>query len=398
MLFLYRFLTFLVLRFLAPIKKGDIPQEEVDLWIHVSSLGEVLASKPLIEFFLERKLRILLTCFTKTGLQKARELWKDRLITLRFPWDSPYHIQLLLKRSKPKVFIVLETELWPNTLTLVGKMNIPAFLINARISEKNFKRSKKMRWFYKPILRNFTRIYAQSQEDKERFKALGACEELITVTGNIKIDSVFEHGMVYKREDLGLDEKDFVILFASLREKEEEGALSLIEKLAENGELKFIVAPRHLNRVPYIYKGFEERRIPASLWTKEHYLEKVLIIDTLGELRKFYSLSDLVVLGGTFANYGGHNILEIAMAGKVAVVGTFFQNIKGDVEWLSNSGVIELVSSFEDIPELVKFYLENRGLLAEKGQRAREVLKEKQGLSKRIAEEILSYIQKSGGN
>ncbi|MEO0286117.1 MAG: glycosyltransferase N-terminal domain-containing protein [candidate division WOR-3 bacterium] len=399
LLFLYRNLTYLPLRLISPLRVHEIPSKKCDLWFHMASLGEVLAAKGLVDLALESEFKILITTFTKAGFKKAFELWGEKALILRFPWDSLYHVKKIIERISPRAFINLETELWPNTLYLLYKYRIPAFLVNARISEKNFKRIAKLRGFFSEILIPFVKIFTQTKEDAERLLALGAREQTIKVTGNIKIDTAGDGQGHYSREDLHVSEKEFVIIFSSLREKEEDFAVNLVTTLKDFNEVKLIFAPRHLNRVKTILRNLERKGISAVLWTNSKSMNtKVMVLNTLGELRKLYPIADLIIVGGTFAPYGGHNILEIAAAGKPALVGPYHFNIKNEVELIAHNKGLILVQDQMEAFGRVRELIAQKDLLNEMGLRAKESLNAKKGISKEIFEEILLHLQETCGN
>uniref|UniRef100_A0A7V3ZWP9 3-deoxy-D-manno-octulosonic acid transferase n=1 Tax=candidate division WOR-3 bacterium TaxID=2052148 RepID=A0A7V3ZWP9_UNCW3 len=395
---LYQLIFYLPQRLFSPLKVDEIPKDDVDIWVHCSSLGEVMAAKPLVDCFIMRKLRVLMTVFTSSGFSKARELWEGKVKVLRFPFDSYFHLKKIIERTRPKVFVNLETELWPNLLRLIGKNGITAFLVNGRISERNFRKSRLIKGTYKKLLKSFVKIYAQTEEDKERFVKLGARKEQVEVTGNIKVDSLDTSLEGFKRKDLGIGDGDFVILFGSLREKEERHAVQVIQKVLSISRIvKFFVAPRHLNRVETIASQLSSLNISFSKWSDGASVSKsVIIIDVLGKLRSFYNVADLVIMGGTFAPYGGHNIIEPISAGKAVIVGPFYGNIKNEVEELKDRNAVFLLNNAEELQEKIVELIEKRDLLREVGERAIKWLISKQGISKRICEEILLHFEKGG--
>ncbi|MDI6851364.1 MAG: glycosyltransferase N-terminal domain-containing protein [bacterium] len=395
---LYQLVFYLPQRLFSPLKIDEIPEGEVDIWVHCSSLGEVMAAKPLVDCFLMRQLRVLMTVFTSSGSNKAQELWKGKVKILRFPLDSYFHLKKIIDRTKPKIFVNLETELWPNLLTLIGKNNIIAFLVNGRISERNFRKSRLIKGTYKRLLKSFVKIYAQTEEDKERFIKLGAREEQVEVAGNIKIDSIGTSLEGFKRENLGIGDGDFVILFGSLREKEERHAVRVIQKvLSMSNVVRVFIAPRHLNRVAPIASQLSSLNINFARWSESGSGSKgVVIIDVLGKLRSFYNIADLVVMGGTFAPYGGHNIMEPVSAGKAVIVGPFYGNIKKEVEELKERNAVFVLKTSEELLDKIIELMGKRDLLREVGERATKWLISKQGISRRICEEILLHLEKSG--
>lgn len=393
---IYSLFTYLPLRVLSPLKVRDIPDQKVDVWVHCSSLGEIMAAKPLVEGFLKRGYKLLVSVFTGSGVNKAAELWGTRSTIIRFPLDSRFHLKQIVEKMEPKVFVNLETELWPNLLSIVRERGMPSFLVNARISEKNFKRSMLLKRTYKKMLSTFTKIFSQSQEDRERLVKLGADPKKVIVSGNIKIDSVETDISFIEKKSLSILGEDFVVMFASMREKEEPIVFDLSEKiLNEILSSRVVLAPRHLERLSVITKELERRGLAFSFWSEGRVLStRVLIIDTLGELRRLYGIADVVVMGGTLVPYGGHNVLEAIAAKKVVIVGPYFQNIKEEVLQLMDQGGVIRVNTISGVFEIILSLYQHRDALDSVAQNAFKWLISRKGISEKILEEILVYLEK----
>jgi 3-deoxy-D-manno-octulosonic-acid transferase len=378
------------------LKVRDIPDQKVDVWVHCSSLGEIMAAKPLVEGFLKRGYKLLVSVFTGSGVNKAAELWGTRATIIRFPLDSRFHLKQIVEKMEPKVFVNLETELWPNLLSIVRERGMSSFLVNARISEKNFKRSMLLKRTYKKMLSTFTKIFSQSQEDRERLVKLGADPKKVIVSGNIKIDSVETDISFIEKKSLSILGEDFVVMFASMREKEEPIVFDLSEKiLNEILSSRVVLAPRHLERLSVITKELERRGLAFSLWSDGRVLStRVLIIDTLGELRRLYGIADVVVMGGTLVPYGGHNVLEAIAAKKVVIVGPYFQNIKEEVLQLMDQGGVIRVNTIGGVFEIILSLYQHRDALDSVAQNAFKWLISRKGISEKILEEILVYLEK----
>jgi len=355
-----------------------------------------MAAKPLVEGFLKRGYKLLVSVFTGSGVNKAAELWGTRATIIRFPLDSRFHLKQIVEKMEPKVFVNLETELWPNLLSIVRERGMSSFLVNARISEKNFKRSMLLKRTYKKMLSTFTKIFSQSQEDRERLVKLGADPKKVIVSGNIKIDSVETDISFIEKKSLSILGEDFVVMFASMREKEEPIVFDLSEKiLNEILSSRVVLAPRHLERLSVITKELERRGLAFSLWSDGRVLStRVLIIDTLGELRRLYGIADVVVMGGTLVPYGGHNVLEAIAAKKVVIVGPYFQNIKEEVLQLMDQGGVIRVNTIGGVFEIILSLYQHRDALDSVAQNAFKWLISRKGISEKILEEILVYLEK----
>jgi len=388
---IYNLLISPVTKLINPVKRSEVKKlKKADVWIHCCSLGEVMAAKSMIDELLSRNRTIFLTAFTSSGLNKARELWGEKIQILRFPLDEKTRIRWIISKVSPEIFIDVETELWPNTLTHIRKSKIPAFLVNARISEKNFRRIKYFKKVFRMLLSIFVKIYAQSARDARRILSFGINPDKVKITGNLKYDSVNIKEKA-RREDLGIESSSFVITFGSIRSKEEnqiiEATFELLHKLED---IYIIIAPRHLDRVDIIKTKLKRKSLDYSSRSTEFRPQKgkVFILDTLGELRKFYSVSDVAFVGGSLEDYGGHNIMEPASFGIPVLFGPYVSNVESIAyNILKSKGGIVVKNAREIVEEILRLY-ENNNLRLEMGQNALKVIVQKQGIAKEIVEDI----------
>lgn len=305
------------------------------IWIHCSSVGEINLIDALV-----KKLKndfnenILLTVFTDTGYEIAMNKYSkdDRISILRFPLDDIFILKKIFNYIQVSKIILIETEIWPNFINLGSKYS-KIFIVNGRISNKSFPRYKKISWIIKPLFSKISGFFMQSQEDKNRIILLGANKNKVFVTGNLKFDISFE---TFSSEDMSnlrrFIKSDTRKIFVAGSTRQGEDSI-LIDVFKELKNTLLIIVPRHLERVPEIetlvknsnltYKKLTDLELNPS---SEEF--QILIVDKMGVLRKFYSIADVVFVGGTLVNIGGHSLLEPLFYGKSPIFGPYLQNVK----------------------------------------------------------------------
>ena len=309
-------------------------KDEEYIWVHCSSVGEINLSEVLIKKLLKnRKERILITLFTDTGIAVAKDKFKkeDRVEILYFPLDDKKDIKKILSKIKLNYLILIETEIWPNLIELSSKV-AKVVMVNGRISDKSFKRYLKVRFLLKDIFKNISAFYMQSSIDSERIIELGADAKKVETMGNLKFDIEFqkysEEEKKELKEFLNIENKK-VFTAGSSRTGEYEILLKVFSKLKDT---KLILVPRHIERTPEIEKLVKDFGYNCIKYSeiKEKNQEKtdILIVDTIGMLRKIYSISDIAFVGGTLVNIGGHSLLEPLFYKKTPIFGPYLQNVK----------------------------------------------------------------------
>ncbi|MFA5721751.1 MAG: lipid IV(A) 3-deoxy-D-manno-octulosonic acid transferase [Aliarcobacter sp.] len=294
------------------------------IWFHSCSMGEVKAIKPLIKEF-ENKANI--SVITNTGFEEAKTVSQN----VRY---LPFEIFLSFWISKQKVLVVMEAELWYMLFLCAKRKGAKTLLINARISDRSYKSYLRFKFFYKKIFENIDKVFAQSQIDKKRLEELGA--KNVEVIGNIKLAQLPQ-----KKLDLEKPNSK-VIVAASTHEGEEELILNSYKK--EYGKL--IVVPRHPERflkVEELIKDYiKDKEISFHKYSlKEDFSSDIILIDKMGMLNDIYSIGDITILGGAFANVGGHNPIEPAYFGNIIISGKNIFNQKSLFECIKNYYLIE---------------------------------------------------------
>jgi len=286
---------------------------ENGVWFHVCSLGEARALKPILEELKDEEIKI--TTITHTGQAEAKKYDAE----VRY---LPYEMLLPFWMKKQRVLVVLEAEFWYMLFVLASSMGSRVILLNARISEKSVKKYLQFAWFYKKMLSRVEIIYAQSEEDKNRFLALGARD--IEVIGNIKLAGEIKKTKDYEKPDCE------VIVAGSTHLGEEKTVLDGFVKYKKENDSKLIVVPRHPERFESVYLFMEayskEHNLSLSRFSEDkNFSADMILVDAMGELNNIYNISDIAILGGAFAeNVGGHNPLEPAYFGCKIITGKHF--------------------------------------------------------------------------
>ena len=368
-----------------------LKNEKEYIWIHCSSVGEVNLSDSLIKKILEKKSEnILLSVFTDTGFETAEKKYSanERIKIVYFPLDDYFLIKTILKNIRLKTLIVIETEIWPNLINLCSKVG-KVILANGRISDKSFKRDKKIGFILKSLLGEKIDFFCvQTEIDKERFIELGAKKDRVEVTGNLKFDIELENFSEESKENLKNQiyyngKKIFVC--GSTRTGEDEILIDSSKKLKN---YLLVLVPRHLDRISKL-----EELVKSQGLTYKKYSEleegdyKVLIVDKMGVLRKFYSIADVTFVGGTLVNIGGHSLLEPLFYRKTPIFGKYLQNVKDISKEILKKDIGYKVESVEEFLKAIEDIEKTSGIKREK---IREFFSE----NSKVAEKVLDKIDK----
>ena len=296
------------------------------IWIHAASVGEFKSASTIINK-LYKKYNILVTTTTLTASSYAIANFGNKIIHQYAPFDVYIWVNRFLNKWNPSLILWIESDLWPTTLNLIKKRSIKSFLINSRISPSSFNRWKYVQGFFKKITYTFDEIFAQSQLDKQRLEFL--TKRKINFIGNLKLSSIEK--LNDKIEFTKIQKKinnNKVLMIASTHEGEEKILINFIKKIIlKYKKLKIIIAPRHPLRSQSIIKMLIQKKITSNLFdNSKNFDENVLIINSFGKMALYYSLSDIVILGGSFTRMGGHNPVEPAYNNCVVITGPHIYN------------------------------------------------------------------------
>jgi len=297
------------------------------VWVHAVSVGEVRAAAPLVRALQELlpDHGVLLTCTTAAGRETLKQVYGESVFAAYLPYDYPRAVQGFLEHFRPRLAVLMETEVWPNLLALCAQNRVPVLLANARMSEKSARRYRRWRWLARPAFESLAAVCAQSEGDAARLRSLGA--RRVEVTGNLKFDvqpnpGQLEAGRAW-RAALGRP----VLLLASTREGEEKLLLDALSERNEthhgkdetrNGRLLVMVVPRHPQRFDEVAQWADARRSRNEAPGEK---QKIYLGDTMGEMAFYYGACDVAVIGGSFLPLGGQNLIEALAAGAPVVIG-----------------------------------------------------------------------------
>lgn len=309
------------------------------LWIHAASVGEVNAVIPLILKIHAKQpdTPITLTSNTTTSAAIARKQLPAEVQHFYFPLDYSWAIKRIINKIQPNSIFIVETEFWPNLYTLLKKQNIPLVIINGRISEKTLHAKDWLKDIYAKTLPLVTNVYARSETDKERFIQLGATPEKIEVLGNIKFSTIDTQQV----KPIKLERP--YVLAASTRDDEEQVIVEAWLNAERNNHL-LVIVPRHIQRLPEIIKKLKGFSLNIAVRSQKDSITPetdIYIADTMGELKQFIAGSEFVLMGGSFVEKGGHNILEVAQLGKAVVFGPDMRSFEDEARIFieNNAGI-----------------------------------------------------------
>lgn len=369
-------------------------------WIHAVSVGEAVTAVPLVEALVRQwpELGIIMTTVTATGARIVSDRLDGKVSHRYFPIDLPGPVRRALDAVRPRFFIGMETELWPNFFRALAARGIPSMIANGRISDRSFRRYRRVRFLTSRMLGNIGVFAMQSQEDARRIIALGAQPERVVVTGNLKTDLSPPDGggkFLWQRL-LGLGEDDFVWIAGSTHRGEDAVVLDAFARLRSRfPQLVLLLAPRHPERVPEVERLVVERGLSSvrrSELPGARDRRAVIILDTVGELAQLYRVATVVFVGGSLVPTGGHNMLEPALLRKAVLFGTHTDNFRESAEVLLAAGGAVLVREGADLEARVGQLLGDPELRRRMGEAAFQAVVGRQGAVKHTLELVERFL------
>ncbi|KXU38920.1 3-deoxy-D-manno-octulosonic acid transferase [Ventosimonas gracilis] len=380
-----------------------LPKTQPDgIWLHAVSLGESIAAAPLVQTLLERypHLPITLTCMTPTGSARIRALFGERVQHCYLPYDLPWAARRFIGRLRPRLAILMETELWPNHIHQCARLNIPVVLANGRLSERSARGYARFARLTRPMLSELSWLAVQSQVEAERFVALGALPERVDVTGSIKFDVRPPEGIAERAQALRGDwqaQNRPLWIAASTHAGEDEIALAAHKTLLQKRpDALLILVPRHPERFASVHalcqqQGFSVKRRGAGEPVDES--TQLLLGDTLGELLFLYALADLALVGGSLVPRGGHNLLEPAALGKPLLSGVYLFNFADIAAQLKQAGALQYVTDAETLAAALATLWDNPKQAQQMREAAQSVLIANQGALNRLLDGLHSLLK-----
>lgn len=386
-------------------KFGNRPdQNKKTIWIHALSVGEVTSALPLIKGLRNEMndIEIIFSATTTTGMAIAKKNispFVDQVISA--PVDLLLTVKHFIHSIQPDIFILVETDFWPNWITQIKSKNIPIMLVNGRISKKSFDTYKRFSFFFAPLFKSFTLLSMQTEHDAGQIKKLGIPAEKITTLGNLKYDTAkwTENSKeVIKKTDLHITPDSLIWICGSTHPGEEEILLKAFSKLKEtHNKLILIIAPRDPGRGLEIADIAYSMHLKTTLRTSGHVPEEssILILNTIGELTQCYTLAKIAFIGGSLVQCGGHNPLEAASCGVPVLFGRHmedFQEIADDCIRY-NAGI--RVQCAEEIASTVGKLLNDSSLYSKMSNSAKQLIHERSGVVSRHIAHIQQLLDAS---
>lgn len=356
--------------------------------IHAVSLGETVASQPLVNALLAQypDIPIIITNTTATGAERARTLWGDKVTQCYLPYDYRWAMSRFLSKSAPRLIIVMETELWPNFLAQAQQQKIPVVLANARLSEKSAAGYAKVESLVKPMLNALSVLAVQDQDTAQRFLDLGAPSEVVQVTGSLKFDLTIADNLVQQadelREQWHLQQRP-VWVAASTHEGEDEIVLQAFKTVQQTfANALLILVPRHPERFDAVFELINKQGFAVTRRSQQQVVgsnTEVFLADSMGELLLWLALADVAFVGGSFVKVGGHNPLEPAALAVPIVTGQTMFNFKQITEVLVQAGALKQVTNSNELAQIVVAWLQNPEQKQQAGQAGLQVVNANKG-------------------
>lgn len=389
---------------------GFLPDFETDgrkvLWLHCVSVGETNAARPLVSEIIENfpEYLLVVSTTTKTGQELARKIFNDQAkMVFYFPLDWKFVVRRVLRKVRPDIVLLMETELWFNFLRQTSKSGARIAVVNGRISEKSFRRYTHIKKTMRRVLHYIDLALMQTRGDAKRLIELGIRSSKVKVTGNVKFDQSFEENDLTERFRARFDvsENSPVIVAASTHAPEESLVLQAFRDVWKHSPERLprlVIAPRHPERFEEVSElikksGFDWVRRSEAESTRDKTAE-IILLDSIGELRAVYPLAEIVFVGGSLIPHGGQSVLEPALARNAIVTGFYTMNFADVVkEFLRQEALVQLPRLEEkQIPgklaEVFRELLQNAEKRRKLSVNAVGVMQENRGASRRTIENL----------
>ncbi|QEW08672.1 3-deoxy-D-manno-octulosonic acid transferase [Nitrincola iocasae] len=379
------------LGFTPPLASSTAP-----LWVHAVSVGEVQAVATLIHRFLQHhpEIPVLITTMTPTGADRVKQLFGEQVAHRYCPYDLPWAMSRFLDITQPRGCVIVETELWPNFLRQCQRKQIPTLLANARLSERSARGYARFPSLTRDMLNRLSRVAVQDHTDGERFKALGLDPSRLNVIGSIKFDVEINPQWAKDarqlRQHWGAARP--VFLAASTHDDEESQLLAnLPELLSAYPDLLIVLVPRHPERFDTVAQLCQSSGLTCTRRSQNTLASpdtQIYLADTMGELMSFCSAADIVFVGGSLIERGGHNPLEPALLGKPVITGLHTFNFAAITQGLASAGALSQVKNAKDVMSQLQFWLSNPDSATCAGQAAQDYVASHAGALSRLEAEL----------
>lgn len=371
------------------------------LWLHAVSVGEVNAAAPLLDRLRRRYpgLPVLVTTTTPTGSERARAIWKDGIRHVYLPYDTPGAVRHFLDQFRPRIAIVMETEIWPCLFVEIGRRGIPLLIVNARLSERSLSGYAPIRRMLRIALRAVGDVLAQTPADLDRYRRLGLEENRGRVLGNLKYDIALPEELAVRMREGRANWGERPVWIAASTHPDEEAAVIDAHRLvlARFPNALLLWAPRHPERFADAIAKAKDAGLEVAHRSQHRWPSastQCFVIDTLGELMGFYACADVAFVGGSLQAIGGHNVLEPAALGVPALVGPHTFNFQDVTELLLDAGGLRRIGDAESLAREVMAWFAD----PESGRRCGEAAKARVLAERGALERTLKLIEERMAN
>lgn len=403
---------------------GAVPAEAAGLqgspiiWLHAVSVGETMAARPIARALKQEvpECRIVLSCTTDTGFTSAQAAKKTGEVdaVIYYPMDLPWPASRALRAINPNVFLTVETELWPNLIHLATAHGAHCYLANGRVSDSMLKSAPRLRWLWRWMLANLDAVLMRGEFDATRMRDLcaltGVSQTKVQMLGDVKLDEISTASQRQElrakwRKLLGIAENELLWICGSThpalgegQQAEEEMALEIYRQLRSRLPMRLLLAPRHIERVEQVTQAvLKAGYTPAKRSEIDGSTdEKILVLDTVGELSEIYAAADIVFIGGSLVSRGGHNILEPVLRGVPVLYGPHMSNFRSAAQFVEGERLGEQVPDAITLEKRLEAWLTQPELKENYDERARHALQPHQGAARRIAQYVAGQLKSKG--
>jgi 3-deoxy-D-manno-octulosonic-acid transferase len=388
-------------KFLGFVPRIQIDVSKRNIWFHAVSVGEVNLLQTLIQEIEQRdpQCRCVISTTTRTGYELAQKKYAPRTV-FYCPLDFSWAIKAAMRRIQPNLLVLVELELWPNLIHYAAKQT-KIVVVNGRLSANSTRGYRRLGFMIKPTVRQLAHIAVQNEEYYQRFLSIGASAAQLTVTGSIKFDGVQSDRQNERTVELkrlaGLSNNDFVIIAGSTQVEEEEISLHVLQQLLPKfPQLKLVIVPRHPERFDDVARAIARTDLVSArrstITQPVDPSTKVILVDAIGELGAWWGLADIGFVGGSIGKRGGQNMIEPAAYGVAVCFGPNTANFRDIVEMLLADIAAQVVHDQTEFEQFVLAGINDPTTIDNMGQRAKQLVHEQQGATKRSVDILFSLL------
>lgn len=379
---------------IAPLK-----EDRKVIWVHAVSVGEVIAATPLVNRLLdEDNLALIITTMTPTGSTRVLKAFGDKVYHVYAPYDLPWTVATFLRRTKPSLAIIMETELWPNTLHTCAEFDVPTLLANARMSSRSARGYLRFPKTTKQLINLIDMVGVQNKKDGERFLQMGLSSERLRITGSIKFDISIEgklkQAAITLKRQFTLGERA-IFIAASTHEGEDEVILDAFTKILNcDPSCLLLLIPRHPERFDDVTLLAQERftTLRRSLNQAPSAETQVVVGDTMGEMMLLYGIADFAFVGGSLIERGGHNMIEPASWGLPVLSGPHTFNFADISSRLIECGGMFTTANADEIADMACKFLTEPNFRKQAGRQALSFTEQNRGALNRLMDLVKPYL------